>query len=126
MEEAKANATIQLKNIYYTTGSSDLKAEASSDLDRLILFMQDNPLAKIEVASHTDSRGSALSNMQLSIRRAQEVVKYLKKRGIAENRIRAKGFGETRLLNGCKDGVKCSEAQHEQNRRTEFSLLKNE
>lgn len=125
IEEAKVNTTINLKNIYYATGSIQIKKEASSDLDRLVLFLTDNPSLTIEIASHTDSRGSASTNLNLSKKRAQEVVNYLVSKGISINRILAVGYGETRLLNECKDGVKCTEAQHEQNRRTEFKVIGN-
>ncbi len=125
IEETKANATINLKNIYYATGSSQIKQEASSDLDRLVLFLTDNPSLTIEIASHSDSRGSAATNLVLSKKRAQEVVSYLKGKGINSNRMRSMGYGETKLLNGCKDGVKCTEEQHEQNRRTEFKVTEN-
>jgi len=60
----------------------------------------------------------------LSKKRAQEVVNYLKNKGINSDRISAIGYGETKLLNHCKDGVKCTDYQHEQNRRTEFKVVK--
>lgn len=123
IEETKINATINLKNIYYATGSAQIKKEASSDLDRLVLFLTDNPTLSIEIASHTDSRGSASINLALSKKRAQEVVNFLVNKGINTNRIHAVGYGETRLLNECRDGVKCTEEQHEQNRRTEFKVI---
>ncbi len=125
IEETKANTTINLKNIYYATGSSVIKQEASSDLDRLVLFLNDNPTVNIEIASHSDSRGLASKNLILSKQRAQEVVNYLKRKNINDSRIIAKGYGETRLLNACYDGIKCTEAQHEQNRRTEFKVISN-
>lgn len=125
IEETKINTTINLKNIYYAIGSSTIKQEASSDLDRLVLFLNDNPILKIEIASHSDSRGTASKNLILSKQRAQEVINYLKRKNIHESRIIAKGYGETKLLNECKDGVKCTEAQHEQNRRTEFKVIDN-
>lgn len=125
IEETKANATINLKNIYYATGSSQIKQDASSDLDRLVLFLTDNPSLTIEIASHSDSRGSAATNLVLSKKRAQEVVNYLKNKGIGANRMRFIGYGETKLLNECKDGAKCTEEQHEQNRRTEFKVIGN-
>ncbi len=125
IEETKANATISLKNIYYATGSAIIKRDASSDLDRLVLFLNDNPNVKIEVASHTDSRGSTKLNLALSKMRAQEVVNYLKRNNINESRIIAKGYGETKLLNNCSDGVKCTEELHEQNRRTSFKIISN-
>lgn len=125
IEETKENTTINLKNIYYASGSSQIKQEASSDLDRLVLFLIDNPTLKIEIASHTDSRGSTGTNLILSKKRAQEVVNYLKNKGINSDRISAIGYGKTKLLNHCKDGVKCTDDQHEQNRRTEFKVVKN-
>ena len=89
------------------------------------MFLTDNPSLTIEIASHSDSRGSSATNLVLSKKRAQEVVNYLKGKGISGNRMRAMGYGETKLLNGCKDGVKCTEEQHEQNRRTEFKVIEN-
>lgn len=125
IEETKQNSTITLKNIYYQTGSATIQQEASSDLNKLILFLNDNPKVKIEIASHTDSRGSASSNFILSQRRAQEVVNFLKNHGVNIQRIIAKGYGETRLINKCGNGIKCTEAQYEQNRRTEFKIISN-
>jgi outer membrane protein OmpA-like peptidoglycan-associated protein/sRNA-binding carbon storage regulator CsrA len=125
VEETKVNTSITLANIYYHTGSIILNKAASSDLDKLVLFLTDNPKIKIEIASHSDSRGDASKNLVLSKRRAQEVVNYLQNHGISSNRLIANGYGESRLINGCKDGVMCSEAQHEQNRRTEFKVIGN-
>lgn len=125
IEETKANATINLKNIYYATGSSQIKQEASSDLNRLVLFLTDNPSISIEIASHSDSRGSAATNLVLSQKRVLEVFNYLNGKGINAKRMRAMGYGETKLLNKCRDGVKCTEEQHEQNRRTEFKVIGN-
>ena len=84
--------------------------------------MHDNPTLEIELASHTDSRGTDKYNQDLSQRRAQSVVDYLVSRGIARDRMVAKGYGESRLINKCADGVSCSEAEHQQNRRTEFTI----
>ena len=77
----------------------------------------------IELNSHTDSRGSSSANQTLSQARAQSVVNYLVAKGINKNRLVAKGFGETKLVNKCADGVTCTEAQHQQNRRTEFRII---
>ena len=124
VEEATSEKSIVLNNIYYDLGSATIRSSASSDLEKLLQFMKDNPTLRIEVASHTDSRGSDAANMKLSISRAQTIADYLIKRGIAANRIVAKGYGETKPVNGCKNGVKCTEAQYQQNRRTEFTLVK--
>jgi outer membrane protein OmpA-like peptidoglycan-associated protein len=125
IEQALPDKTISLSNIYYDLGSSKIRPNASSDLEKLVKFLKDNPDVKIEIASHTDSRGSAATNLKLSQARAQEVVNYLQKNGIAKSRLIPKGYGATRLINGCAKGVKCTEAQHEQNRRTEFEVLNN-
>lgn len=75
--------------------------------------------------SHTDSRGNDAYNMSLSQQRANAVVNYLVSKGISRSRLSARGFGETRLVNRCSNGVKCSEADHKRNRRTEFRVIKN-
>ncbi|MGZ3755516.1 MAG: OmpA family protein [Mucilaginibacter sp.] len=123
VEQALPDKTIMLSNIYYDTGSSKIKPIASSDLEKLVKFLKDNPDVKIEIDSHTDSRGSAILNMKLSQARAQEVDNYLQKNGIDKTRLIPKGYGATKLTNGCKPGIKCTEAQHEQNRRTEFKVV---
>lgn len=123
IEEAKAGKSITLKNIYYDLGKTEIRASASSDIDRLLQFLNDNPLIKIEIASHTDSRGSDATNLKLSQSRAQAVADYLIKKGIAKERLQPKGYGETQLTNACGNGVKCTEAQHQQNRRTEFKVV---
>ncbi len=123
VEELIPDKTIALSNIYYDTGSSAIKSAASPDLDKLVLFMNDNLNVKIEIASHTDSRGSGAANKKLSQARAQAVVSYLLKNGIAKNRLIPKGYGESRLINGCDGTIKCTDLQNEKNRRTEFRIL---
>ena len=125
IEEARPDKVITLTNIYYDSGSSRIRPDASSDLGKLIKFLLDNPDFTIEIASHSDSRGSDASNLVLSQARAQEVVNYMQKNGINKNRIIPKGYGETRLINGCSNSVNCTDAQHEQNRRTEFKVISN-
>lgn len=79
---------------------------------------------KIELRSHTDSRATAGYNLKLSENRAKSAAAYLYSKGIAKDRITSKGYGETKLINKCADGVPCSEAEHQVNRRTEFKILK--
>lgn len=110
--------------ILYELGSARLTAESRSIIDsKLLALMREKPLIKVEISSHTDARGSAASNQSLSQRRAESVVNYLVNRGINRSRLVASGYGETRLKNRCADGVDCSEAEHQQNRRTEFRIL---
>jgi peptidoglycan-associated lipoprotein len=113
---------IQLPEILYDLNSSILRPESKDSLNGLISTLRDNPNITIELMSHTDSRGSAKSNIKLSQERAQSVVEYLISQKIDPSRLAAKGYGETRLLNKCKDGVKCSEEEHQRNRRTEFRI----
>ena len=84
-----------------------------------------NPDLKIEVKSHTDSRAPDNYNLNLSNRRAQSVVDYIISKGIDSSRLTSIGLGETKLINKCSNGVKCSEAEHQLNRRTEFVIIEN-
>ena len=78
----------------------------------------------IKIESHTDSRGSDRYNMKLSDRRAKSTQEYLLSREIAPERIEsAIGYGESQLVNGCSNGVKCTEEEHQLNRRTEFKIV---
>ncbi|SKB95759.1 WD40-like Beta Propeller Repeat [Parapedobacter luteus] len=119
----KPGDTFELEDIYYDFDKHDIRPDAAVILDELVRTMRDNPTLKIELSSHTDSRGSAAYNMALSQRRAQSAVDYLVGRGIARDRMVAKGYGETRLVNRCADGVPCSVAEHQANRRTEVTVM---
>ncbi len=110
--------------IYYDVGQWEISAVASLKFDQIAQIMKDNPNLKLEVGSHTDSNGDDLSNMKLSEKRAQTAVDYLVAKGVPANRVVGKGYGETHLLNRCKNGVDCYEEEHAQNRRTEFRFLK--
>ncbi len=112
-------------DIKYELDKDRLTPGAKFELDRLIRYMQDHQGARVELSSHTDSRGSNRYNQDLSDRRANSAVTYIISKGIQRSRIIAAGYGETRLRNQCKDGVNCSEAEHSINRRTEAKLLCN-
>ncbi len=114
--------TFKLENIFYDLNKSTLREESKASLDKLAQFLLDNDL-KIELSAHTDSRGSSAYNKRLSQARAQSCVDYLLSKGVAKKNIRAKGYGETRLVNRCRNGVKCSEEEHQENRRTEVKIL---
>lgn len=120
VEEAVEGKEIRLEKIYYDLDRSDLRPEASSDLKKLILFLRDNPAVRIELSAHTDARGSDAHNLKLSQARAQSVVDHLVRNGISKERMVAKGYGETKPVNTCTD---CTEAEHQQNRRTEIKVL---
>lgn len=112
--------------INWNLGSATLTAEAKRIIDtRLMPVLAQNPGVKLEIASHTDSRGTDVNNQALSERRAQAVVRYLEEKGINSSLLVANGFGEDRLKNRCSDGVSCTEREHAVNRRTEFRLINN-
>lgn len=110
--------------INWNLGSATLTATAKKLIDdRLMPVLENNPGVKLEIASHTDSRGSNTSNQSLSERRAVAVVNYLKTKGVNESLLVANGYGENKLKNRCSDGVSCTEREHAVNRRTEFRLI---
>ena len=86
--------------------------------------MNDNPTIKVELGSHTDSRGSYDYNKSLSQKRANSAAKYIQKKIKDPSRITFNGYGESKLLNKCSDNVNCSELEHQENRRTEFLIKK--
>ncbi len=123
-DKDEVERAIVLENIYYDLDKWDIRPDAAKELDKLATVLKNNPKVKIEMSSHTDSRESVNYNQQLSERRAKAAVDYLISKGIAKGRLTAKGYGKTRLVNGCTDGVECSEEEHQLNRRTEFKIIK--
>lgn len=121
--ELKKDASIVLKDIYYDYNKWNIRPDAAMVLDNLVKTLEENPTVKIELSSHTDSRGGDAFNMTLSRKRAESAVRYLVSKGIAADRLKAKGYGESRLLNDCGNDVPCSEEQHQLNRRTEIKVL---
>ncbi|HTO15001.1 MAG TPA: OmpA family protein [Edaphocola sp.] len=121
--EMSLGKSFEVKNILYDFNDSKVRTDAVLVLNNLAEIMKRNANMKIELSSHTDSRGDNSYNLKLSQARADAVVKYLVSKGIQKNRLIAKGYGETRLKNKCKDGVSCTEEEHQQNRRTEIKVL---
>jgi outer membrane protein OmpA-like peptidoglycan-associated protein len=115
---------LQLRRIYYNYNDATIRPDARPDLDNLITLLKKYPDMEIELGSHTDSRGKGEYNKDLSQRRADNAVQYLILGGILPERVKAVGFGETVLLNRCKDGTRCLEAEHQKNRRTEVKIIK--
>ncbi len=122
LEEAKVGKSIEIQ-VLYDLGKWNIREDAAVELDDMIQFLNDNPNIKIELSSHTDARGSRSSNQSLSQKRAESAVNYMVENGISKERMQAKGYGETRLKNKCADGVKCSEEEHQANRRTEVTII---
>ncbi len=123
MQPISMNTEIEINNIYYDKGSARLKTKAKKELDELALVLNDNKNLLVEIGSHTDSRGDTKFNQNLSLKRAESVVKYLIDNGISKERMVARGYGESKLRNSCGNGVECSERRHQKNRRTEFKVI---
>lgn len=115
--------TLNISMIYFDLGKWNITDQAAAELEKIAAVMQEYPSMKIDIRSHTDSRSSAKSNMVLSDKRAKSIMAWLIAKGIAADRLKGKGYGESRLLNRCKDGIKCSEEEHLRNRRSEFLIL---
>jgi outer membrane protein OmpA-like peptidoglycan-associated protein/tetratricopeptide (TPR) repeat protein len=115
--------TLNISMIYFDLGKWNITNKAAIELNKIFIVMQEYPKMKIDILSHTDSRSSIKSNLILSDKRAKSIMSWLVKKGISANRLTAKGYGENKLLNRCKDGVKCSEEEHLLNRRSEFLIL---
>jgi len=109
--------------VHYDFDSSEIRTDDTYELDRIVAMMKANTSIKIQVNAYTDARGSSAYNLALSSRRANAAIDYMVSQGISSNRLIAKGFGETQMVNQCVNGVECSEAAHQMNRRTEFVIL---
>ena len=110
--------------IYYALNSDVLTARSKAMIDeKLLKLLLKRPELRVEINSHTDARSSDEFNLDLSKRRAKGVVDYLVSRGIKRSRLEYHGYGETQLVNHCGNGVNCTDAEHAQNRRTEFRVL---
>jgi len=114
----------EINSIYYDLNKADIRPDAAEELDKIVQFLTDNPQMNLELGAHTDARASTAYNLKLSQRRAESAVNYIIRRGITKDRIKPKGYGESQLINECSDGVECPEEMHQQNRRTEFKIIK--
>lgn len=123
LELVEEEELIDLGLILYDLDKANLRPESQAVLDQLVDYMNQRPSLKVELSSHTDSRNSEDYNQELSQRRAESCVNYIIAQGVSANRIVARGYGETRLLNHCQDGVECAEELHQANRRTELRFV---
>lgn len=124
MDRIILEKAIVVENIYYDYDSSNIRADAAIELDKLARFLQDNPEIKIELGSHTDSRGEDEYNRDLSQRRAESAVNYIISKGVDKNRIRARGYGESNPIasNTNPDGTDNPDGR-QKNRRTEIKVF---
>ncbi|NQV52455.1 MAG: OmpA family protein [Flavobacteriales bacterium] len=128
LDEDKVNVKdrpdIAFQQIYFDFDRVNVRADARQTMDNNIAMLKEYPKAVIQVVSHCDSRGPKAYNMILSARRAKSTVDYLVQQGIAKDRVIASvGVGEDNLVNDCGDGVPCSNADHQKNRRSELIVV---
>lgn len=109
--------------IYFDLDKSFIRKDAAFELEKILAVMQQYPKMRIDVRSHTDSRQTHKYNDKLSESRAKASIAWLVQNGIQASRLTGKGYGETQLVNKCSDGVKCTEAEHQANRRSEFVII---
>lgn len=110
--------------IYFDLDKWNIRPDAAEDLEKIIQVLHQYPAMTIDIRSHTDSRQTHKYNEQLSDKRANSTLEFIVNNGIARNRLTAKGYGETQLLNNCADNQPCSEEEHQKNRRSEFIVVK--
>ncbi len=113
----------KVDNIYYDFDRYFIRPDAEPSLNKLVQIMNDNPVT-VELGSHADCRGSAAYNMILTEKRAASAFHYIVHKGISGSRITRRWYGKSQLTNNCNcaEGVHCTEAQHQANRRTEFKI----
>jgi outer membrane protein OmpA-like peptidoglycan-associated protein len=115
---AEKQKAFVLKNVFFDTDKADLRSESFAELDKLFLLLAENPSLRIELRGHTDNQGSDTHNLDLSSRRAKAVVTHLTQKGIGNERLQSKGFGESSPVD-TNDTVE----GRQNNRRTEFVVL---
>ena len=111
-----------IKMIYFDFDKSDIRIEAAIDLEKILDVLNQYPDMKLDIRSHTDSRGSFKYNEALSDRRAKSTINWLIKNGVKKSRLIGKGYGENQLVNKCSDGIECTEDEHQLNRLSEFII----
>ncbi|RZS93101.1 OmpA family protein [Aquimarina brevivitae] len=115
---------LALNTVYFSFDKYKIKNEAKEALDKVVEAMKKYPEMNIEIRAHTDSRGPKSYNLMLSKKRAEATMEYLISQGIAAERLTAEGYGEQNIINKCVDNVPCSQEEHQQNRRSEFIIIK--
>lgn len=118
----------EFNTIYFDYHKYNIRPDAETELNKMVKILNEHPNLTVELTSHTDCRSSKEYNQKLSDRRAKASADYIKKRISNPERIYGKGYGETKLVNGCaceeKVVSECSEEEHQKNRRTEFIIVK--
>jgi outer membrane protein OmpA-like peptidoglycan-associated protein len=123
LSEVDLAKILGIRIIYFDLDKYFIRKDAALELQKIADIMKEYPKMKIDIRSHTDSRNAAQYNQKLSQQRAESTRDWLIKQGIAPERLKASGYGESKLINVCADGITCSEEQHQENRRSEFIII---
>ena len=115
---------LELNTIYFDLDKYYIRPDAALELEKIAAYLRKYTTIQVDIRSHTDCRHSHKYNQVLSERRAKSTFDWLVKNGVNSGRLTFKGYGETQLVNGCHDGEKCTEAEHQMNRRSEFIITK--
>ena len=121
--DGNSNSPYSIPDIHWDYDEWKVREDAKPYLNSVVKLLKDNQDITVEISSHCDSRGNYAYNDDLSQKRAEAVVDYLISKGVNRNKLISRGYGERQLVNECKDYVPCTEAQHQDNRRTEFKVL---
>ena len=123
LSEVDLAKILGIRIIYFDLNKSLIRNDAALELQKIADIMKAYPQMKIDVRSHTDSQYASEYNQKLSQKRAESTRDWLINQGIAPERLKASGYGESKLINVCADGITCTEAQHQENRRSEFIII---
>ena len=123
LSEVDVAKILEIPAIYFDLDKYFIRKDAALELQKIADIMKEYPKMKIDIRSHTDSRNASEYNQKLSQQRADATKAWLIKKGISSERLKASGYGESRLVNACADGSTCTEEQHQENRRSEFIII---
>ncbi len=123
LKQIYLSKALLVEKINFQVNDTSFTKNTYPALDKFYKVLKDNESLIVEIAVHTDSRGNDDYNLQLSQQRASYIVNYLITQGITATRLRGVGYGESRLVNGCANGIRCGGADHEANRRVEFVVM---
>ena len=123
LQEIVLGMAIRWEDIVFLPNSKQINPSSQAGVDSLVNLLAENRNIRFEISCHTDSRGNDEYNMELSQKRAETLVDYLVSRGIESQVLTPKGYGESRLINHCRNKIRCSSSQHQENRRVELIIL---
>ena len=123
INQLDTNSIYRLDSVLFDYEVYQITPTIAIQLDKVVQILQENPALKIEISAHTESQGEDYNNLVLSRYRAEAAVAYIVENGIEKERIQAKGYGESHLLNHCKNGVPCAKEEHLFNQRMEVRIV---